>query len=62
MESWLERTGHPRGALVTFHQMWALVQPWYSGRIDAGWRGRRTEEAQAILNGVGLTGDFWRLS
>lgn len=61
MVRWLERTGHSRGAVVTFEQMWALVQPWYRGRLQAGWRGRTTEEAQAILDGVGLSGDFWRL-
>ncbi len=41
--------------------MWALVQPWYGGRLDEGWRGRSAEEAQAILDGIGLTGEFWRL-
>jgi len=29
--------------------------------MDAGWRGRTAEEAQAILDAVELTGDFWRL-
>lgn len=42
-------------------QMWALVQPWYGPRLEPGWRGRSAEEAQAILDGVGLTGAFWRL-
>ena len=41
--------------------MWALVQPWYAGRMDPGWRGRGLEEARAILSGVGLTGPFWEL-
>lgn len=62
MEAWLERTGHARGAVVTFDQMWALVQPWYAGRLDPAWRGRSAEEAQAIIDGVGLGGDFWRLN
>jgi hypothetical protein len=41
--------------------MWALVQPWYAGRLSGDWRGRSTDEARAILDGVGLTGPFWRL-
>lgn len=42
--------------------MWALVQPWYAGRMDVSWRGRSPEEAQAIVDSVGLTGEFWRLA
>jgi hypothetical protein len=41
--------------------MWALARVWYAGRLEEGWRGRSDEEAQAILDGVGLTGEFWRL-
>ena len=62
MGAWLEDTGHPRGAVVSFQQMWALVQPWYAGRLSPEWRGRSAEEAQAILEAVGLTGDFWTLT
>jgi hypothetical protein len=41
--------------------MWALARRWYSGRLEPGWRGRSAEEAQAILDSVGLTAEFWRL-
>lgn len=41
--------------------MWALVQPWYAGRMSESWRGRTAEQAQAILESVGLTDDFWRM-
>ena len=41
--------------------MWALARVWYAGRLDLGWRGRSVEASQAILDSVGLTGDFWRL-
>jgi len=61
VESWLERTGHERGAVVTFAGMWALAVGWYDGRMEAGWRGRSAPQAQRILEGVGLTGDFWSL-
>jgi hypothetical protein len=61
VEAWLGETGHARGAVLTFQRMWALVQPWYAGRLSEDWRGRSTPEVQAILDGVGLTGPFWRL-
>ena len=61
MESWLARTGHPRGATLRFEQMWALVQPWYAGRLSPEWRGRSADEAQSIIDGVGLAGEFWRV-
>ena len=46
---------------MTFEQMWALVQPWYRGRLSPDWRGHNVEEATAVLESVGLTDDFWRL-
>ena len=42
--------------------MWALVQPWYAGRLSMEWRGRTAKQAQAIIDGVGLTGNFWQLT
>jgi hypothetical protein len=59
--AWLARTGMPRGTVVTFSQMWALVQPWYRGRLSRDWRGRTVDEAERILAEVGMTDDFWRL-
>ena len=61
MDAWCARTGHRRGYSMPFPRMWTLAQVWYPGRLDAEWRGRSPEEAQAVLESVGLTGDFWRL-
>jgi len=61
VEAWLDETGHARGTVVTFEHMWALVRPWYAGRLSADWRGRSAREVQAILDEVGLRGDFWTL-
>jgi len=61
VHAWLERTGNPFGAMIDFAAMWALVQPWYAGRMEPSWRGRSAVDAQAILDGLGLEGDFWRL-
>jgi len=41
--------------------MWELAKAWYGGRMEPEWRGRSTEEARKILDGVGLTGEFWSL-
>jgi hypothetical protein len=41
--------------------MWTFVQLWYAGRLSPEWRGRSAEDAQAIVDEVGLGGEFWRL-
>lgn len=61
VKAWIDRTGMPFGAMVDFATMWALVQKWYAGRMDPGWRGLGAERGQAIIDGLGLTGDWWRL-
>jgi hypothetical protein len=30
--------------------------------MDPGWRRRTPEEARALFDSLGLTGDFWRLA
>jgi hypothetical protein len=55
------RSGVPRGATMTPHQMWQLADAWYQDRADASWRRRTAEEAEAIFSKIGLTGDFWSL-
>jgi len=62
VDAWLERTGHARGAVLSFEQMWALARLWYAGRLEEEWRGRSAAEAQRLLDDVGLTGEFWRLT
>jgi len=55
-----EITG-PRGGVMTIAQLHELATRWYGDRLDPGWRPRTTEQSQAILAAVGLTGAFWRL-
>jgi hypothetical protein len=57
----LERTGLARGAILDLAQMWALARLWYADRLSAEWRGRSAEAGQAIMDEVGLTGEFWQL-
>jgi hypothetical protein len=50
------------GATVPIEQLNALAHAWYGTRLDPNWRPRSPAESQGILDSVGLTGDFWRLS
>jgi hypothetical protein len=49
------------GAVVALEQLQRLAAAWYGDRLDPGWRPRTRKESQAVLDRVGLTGDFWRL-
>jgi hypothetical protein len=61
VERWLHATGHPRGAVVPLAQVWALSKAWYTDPRDPAWRPRTRDESQAVINSVGLTGEFWEL-
>jgi hypothetical protein len=62
VEEWVRTGQGPRGALLTLDQLWGLAEAWYANRMDPDWRRRTPEEAQALLDSLGLTGDFWRLA
>jgi hypothetical protein len=51
---------HP-GATLTVTQLSSLAKAWWSDRISPDWRPRTRDENQAILDELGLTGDFWQL-
>jgi hypothetical protein len=51
----------PRGGTMTTAQLHELATRWYGDRLDPAWRPRTAQQSQAILDGVGLTGPFWRL-
>jgi hypothetical protein len=50
------------GELVSLDTLQELARRWYGDRLSPGWRPRTLEESQAILDDVGLTGEFWRLA
>jgi hypothetical protein len=39
-----------------------LARAWWWTRLDPGWRPRTPAESQAILDAIGLTGEFWALT
>ena len=56
---WL--AGRPPGATLPVTQLARLAHAWWGDRLDPGWTPHTREHNQAILDGVGLTGAFWRL-
>jgi len=58
---WLEQHDAPRGAVLSLAATWGLAKAWYVDRRDPLWKPRSKEQAQAILDEVGLTDEFWKL-
>jgi len=58
---WLETNGRERGETLTVAKLNELARNWYWTRLEPDWRPRPPEESQAILDELGLTGEFWRL-
>jgi hypothetical protein len=61
LRAWLQDPSRPRGEKMTIETQWALANVWFEGRDQPGWNKRTPEEATAVLESVGLGGDFWRL-
>ena len=61
LERWLDANGWEPGATVPAPKMNELARTWWWSRLDPGWRPRSVEQSQALLDAVGLTGDFWAL-
>ncbi len=59
IERWLG--GREPGVTITAGKMCELAHTWWDTRLAPDWRPRTRDENQAILTGVGLTGDFWAL-
>jgi hypothetical protein len=59
-DRWL--AGRQPGATMNAGKLCDLAHAWYEDRLDPAWRPHTLEQNQAILDRLGLTGDFWRLS
>jgi hypothetical protein len=59
---WLDENGWEPGATLTASKMNELARTWWWSRLDPGWEPRPADESQALLTGLGLTGEFWQLS
>jgi hypothetical protein len=59
VDRWL--SGKEPGATITVTTLSELAHAWWHDRLDPDWRPHTREQNQTILDGLGLTGDFWRL-
>jgi hypothetical protein len=53
--------GRTPGATIPVATLSALAHAWWGDRLAPDWQPRTRDESQAILDCLGLTGDFWRL-
>jgi hypothetical protein len=53
--------GPSGGATIPITRLAELAEAWWWDRLDPAWQPHTRERNQAILDGLGLTGDFWRL-
>jgi hypothetical protein len=62
-EEHVQRWLGPRapGATLPVGKLCALAHRWWGDRLSPEWRPRSREASQAILDGLGLSGPFWRL-
>jgi hypothetical protein len=58
---WLNANDWEAGATIAASKMNDLARVWWWSRLDPGWLPRTVEESQALLDNVGLTGEFWTL-
>ena len=62
MDRWAAATDHRKGAVLEPETLWQLARRWYDDRLELDWCRRTIPERQAILDQLGLIGDFWDLS
>lgn len=49
------------GATITADQAWRLAHEWYKDKVKSDWRRHTLDEAEALFQSIGLTGEFWDL-
>jgi hypothetical protein len=47
---------------ISAAKMNEFARLWWWSRLDPAWKPRTVDESQALLDAVGLTGEFWQLS
>jgi hypothetical protein len=57
---WLGR--REPGATISVTTLSELAHAWWSDRLPPEWKPRTRELNQAVLDRLGLTGEFWRLA
>ena len=49
------------GVTTSVSKLCELAHAWWNDRLSPDWRPHTREQNQAILNELGLVGEFWRL-
>jgi hypothetical protein len=57
---WL--AGREPGATIAVTKLSELAVAWWDDRLSPDWQPHTREQNQAILERLGLVGDFWRLA
>ena len=58
--SWL--AGREPGTTISISKLAELATAWWGDRLRPDWQPHAREQNQAILDGLGLVGDHWRLA
>jgi len=59
LSRWLGR--RVPGATISVTKVAELAEAWLDDRLSPEWQPHTREQNQALLDGLGLSGDFWRL-
>ena len=62
LQRWLRAHGGRSGESLTAPLLNELARRWWWTRVEPDWRPRPVADSQAILEDLGLTGEFWRLA
>ena len=62
LEDWLDQQGREPGMSMSATTLNELARRWWWTRVEPDCRPGTAAESQAILDDLGLTGDFWRLT
>ena len=60
IERWLG--GRTPGATISVGMLSELAHAWWSDRLPPEWQPHPRELNQAVLDRLGLTGEFWQLA
>jgi len=61
LKRWLDDNGWEPGATLSAPQMNELARRRYWTKLDPGWRPPMPAEFEALLDELGLVGEFWSL-
>lgn len=59
LQTWL--AGRTPGVTLPLDKLSQLAHAWWADRLAPDWQPRSRDRSQAVLDGLGLSGEFWRL-